>query len=254
MTDSSPNTPQPPAAAAHSPEAESGSFPIAGLCPTRVNPGAPKAFSGAIFDLDGTLVDSMDYWDSLGPNYLAERGIESDPVDHENFKTLTLEEAAVYVKNKYGLPESADEVYDAIMDGMRKPYLELIPLKPGVAHMLNALDAAGVRMCIATASEKELVVPALERLGIAHHFQDVYTCPEVGVSKSQPDVFEWALRELGTPREATVVIEDSLHAIETAKRAGFPVIAVHEHTAAHNVDEIEEMADAVVASFADMEE
>lgn len=254
MTNSSPNASQPSASAAHSPKIESSAFPIAGLCPTRVSPDAPEAFSGVIFDLDGTLVDSMDYWDNLGPNYLAERGIESDPIDHENFKTLTLEEAAVYVKDKYGLRESADEVYDAIMDGMRKPYLELIPLKPGVAHMLNVLDAAGVRMCIATASEKELVAPALERLGIAHHFQGIYTCPEVGVSKSEPDVFEWALRELGTPREMTVVVEDSLHAIETAKRAGFPVIAVHEHTAAHNVDKIEELADAVVASFADMKE
>ena len=253
MTNSSPNASQPSASAAHSPKIESSAFPIAGLCPTRVSPDAPEAFSGVIFDLDGTLVDSMDYWDNLGPNYLAERGIESDPIDHENFKTLTLEEAAVYVKDKYGLRESADEVYDAIMDGMRKPYLELIPLKPGVAHMLNVLDATGVRMCIATASEKELVAPALERLGIAHHFQGIYTCPEVGVSKSEPDVFEWALRELGTPREMTVVVEDSLHAIETAKRAGFPVIAVHEHTAAHNAREIEELADVVVASFADME-
>lgn len=253
MTNSSPNASQPSASAAHSPKIESSAFPIAGLCPTRVSPDAPEAFSGVIFDLDGTLVDSMDYWDNLGPNYLAERGIESDPIDHENFKTLTLEEAAAYVKEKYRLPEPADEVYNAIMDGMRKPYLELIPLKPGVACMLNALDAAGVRMCIATASEKELVIPALERLGIAHHFQGVYTCPEVGVSKSEPDVFEWALRELGTPRGTTVVVEDSLHAIETAKLAGFPVIAVHEHTASHNAREIEELADVVVASFADME-
>ena len=229
-----------------------GTFPVSNLHPTRVNPGAPEAFAGVIFDLDGTLIDSMDYWDSLGPNYLSARGIEPDPADHENFKTLTLEEAAVYVKEKYRLPEPATEVYNAIMDGMRKPYLELIPLKPGVAYMLNALDAAGVRMCIATASEKELVIPALERLGIAHHFQGIYTCPEVGVSKSKPDVFEWALRELGTPRETTVVVEDSLHAIETAKRAGFPVIAVHEHTAAHNVDAIEDVADAVIASFEDM--
>ena len=99
-----------------------GTFPVSNLHPTRVNPGAPEAFAGVIFDLDGTLVDSMDYWDSLGPNYLSARGIEPDSADHENFKTLTLEEAAVYVKEKYRLPEPANEVYNAIMDGMRKPY------------------------------------------------------------------------------------------------------------------------------------
>ena len=253
MTEPSPNVSRPSFRAAHPFNSASGSFRIADLRPTRVNPDAPESFTGAIFDLDGTLIDSMDYWNELGPNYLIEKGKTPDPQDHESFKQLTLEEASVYIKEKYSLPESPEEVFEAIMDGMREPYLKLIPLKPGVTDMLDALDAAGVRMCIATASEKELVEPALERLGIAHHFQGIYTCPEVGVSKSQPDVFEWALRELGTPREATVVFEDSLHAIETAKRAGFSVIAVHEHTAAQNLDAIERTADAVIASFADME-
>ncbi len=231
-----------------------GSFPIAALRPVVIKTTAPASFEGAIFDLDGTLIDSMAYWENLGPRYLVERGKTPEPDASEKFKQLTIEESAVYMKETYGLKESADEIYKGIIGGIEEPYRSLVPLKPGVARMLDAFDAAGVRMCIATASEKELVVAALNRLGVAHHFRGIYTCPEVGVSKSRPDVFEWALRELGTPRSTTVVFEDSLHAIKTAKQAGFPVVAVRERTAADDADSIEQLADAVVGSFADMEE
>lgn len=227
-------------------------FPLAGLRPAIVNPSAPASFTGAIFDLDGTLVDSMEYWENLGPDYLRSRGKTPQDVDRTNFKQLTLAEAAAYIKNAYDLPETPEAIYDDIIARIEEAYLSAIPLKPGVNDMLEALDAAGVRMCIATASEKRLVVPMLERLGIAERFQGIYTCPEVGVSKSRPDVFEWALRELGTPIEETIVFEDSLHAIKTAKEAGFHVIAVHERTASHDIDIIETLSDAVVASFANM--
>lgn len=232
--------------------AKPGEFALADLHPILTNPDAPEKFSGVIFDLDGTLVDSMKYWENLGPDYLRRRGKEPDPADSMKFKQLTLNEAAVYIKEKYALPDSAETIYNDIIGGIEDAYLSSIPLKPGVADMLETLSDAGVRMCIATASEKSLVIPALERLGVARHFQGIYTCPEVGASKSRPDVFEWALRELGTPVEGTVVFEDSLHAIETAKRAGFHVIAVHERTASRDMGAIEKLADAVVASFEDM--
>lgn len=233
--------------------ASSGEFALADLHPALVNPGAPEKFIGAIFDLDGTLVDSMKYWENLGPDYLRRRGKIPQPVDRIKFKQLTLEEATAYIKDAYDLPDSAEAIYNDIIGGIEDAYLTAIPLKPGAKSMLEALSDAGVRMCIATASEKRLVIPALERLDVANFFQGIYTCPEVGVSKSKPDVFEWALREIGTPIESTVIFEDSLHAIETAKSAGFHVIAVHEHTASQDIAAIEKLADAVVASFEDMQ-
>ena len=228
------------------------SFPLVNLHPSIIKKDAPSSFEGAIFDLDGTLIDSMGYWENLGPTYLAARGKTPKPDAARKFKELTFEEAAVYMKEAYQLSESADQIYNDIIGGIDEPYRSLIPLKPGVINLLNALDKAGIRMCIATASKKEQVMPALERLGIRSYFYGIYTCSEVGASKSQPEVFEWAVQEPGTPRASTVVFEDSLHAIKTAKQAGFPVIAVRERSAARDASAIEKIADAVIDSFEDM--
>ncbi len=226
-----------------------GSFAIADLHPVIVKKTAPVSFEGAIFDLDGTLVDSITYWENLAPAYLASRRKSPTPEVLCRFRELTIEESASYMKEVYELPESAEEICRDIIAGIRTPYRALVALKPGVAGMLDALEEAGVRMCVASASEKDLAIPLLERLGVAHHFCGIYTCSEVGASKSQPDVFEWALRELGTPRKATVVFEDSLHAIKTAKQAGFGVVAVRESSAAHDAAAIAEIADVLVDSF-----
>ncbi len=228
------------------------SFTLTDLHPAILKKDAPTSFNGAIFDLDGTLIDSMGYWENLGPTYLAAHGKTPKPDAARKFKELTLEESIAYMKEIYELPESTDQIYQDIISGIDEPYRSLIPLKPGVATLLDTLNKAGVRMCIATASGKEQVLPALERLEIIHYFYGIYTCPEVGASKSQPDVFEWALQELGTPRSSTVVFEDSLHAIKTAKQAGFPVIAVRERSAARDAAAIAEIADAVIDSFEDM--
>ena len=244
-------TPHQMAAHRHS-TARKNSFALADLYPAIIKKDAPTLFEGAIFDLDGTLIDSMGYWENLGTTYLVSRGKTPKPDAARKFKELTLEESIAYMKKTYELPESADQIFQDIIGTIDKPYRSLIPLKPGVAAMLDALDAAGVRMCIATASNKKQVVPALERLGVIHYFCGIYTCPEVGASKSRPDVFEWALQELGTPRSLTVVFEDSLHAIKTAKQAGFPVIAVSEQSAARDAAAIANIADAVIHSFEDM--
>ncbi len=244
-------TPRQTAPRIHAAQAKK-TFTLADLHPAMLKKDAPTSFVGAIFDLDGTLIDSMGYWENLGTTYLASRGKTPELDAARKFKELTLEESIAYMKKTYELPESTAQIYKDIISGIDEPYRTLIPLKPGVATLLDTLDASGVRMCIATASGKEQVLPALERLGIIHYFCGIYTCPEVGASKSQPDVFEWALQELGTPRDGTVVFEDSLHAIKTAKQAGFPVIAVRERSAARDAAAIAEIADAVIDSFEDM--
>ena len=225
-------------------------FPASHLGGETLEGGAmPAVIEGAIFDMDGTLLDSMPWWDNLAENYLLARGKEPNPADHELFKALTLEEAADYMRKSYGLDESTERIYSGMLNAILEPYRTTMPLKPGVARALEALADAGVRLCVATASEKELAQAALSRLGVSGLFDGIYTCPEVGVSKSAPDVFEWALRELGTPRAATVVFEDSLHAVETAHAAGFPVCAVREPANAGDEQAIRALADAWLDTF-----
>lgn len=202
----------------------------------RLRPSAPSRVEGAIFDLDGTLLDSMPWWDDLGERYLRSLGKTPEPDIRYHFKRLTMEGSAEYMKTTYHLEQSIEEICKGVMAGIDFAYRECIPCKPGVERMLEALRHAGVPACVATASPRDVATAALERLGILEFFSAVFTCTEVGASKTEPTIFEVALAHLGTPRERTFVFEDSLHAIETAHAAGFPVVAINEPA---NIDDRE---------------
>ena len=212
----------------------------------------PFDVKGAILDLDGTLLDSMPYWENLGENYLIARGKTPAPDIRFHFKRLTLDQSAEYMKREYDLDETPAEIARGVMDGIVHQYHHVVPLCPGVLEFLDALQAGGVEMCVATASERELMGPALERLGVMHYFKAVLSCAEVGASKTDPLIFNLALEALGTPRGQTVVLDDSLHAIETAKAAGFPTVGVLEPSSAEDHGEIKKLADATVTTFADV--
>lgn len=224
-------------------------FPLARFVDSERKPSAPCSIEGAIFDLDGTLLDSMPWWENLGENYLIARGKTPAPDIKRHFKRMTLEQSAVFLRDEYGLEESVDEICRGILDGIEHAYRDTIPLKPGARAMLDAFAACGVRMCIATATERHCAEAALARLGVLDRFSAVFTCSEAGASKTEPIVFETSLAHLGTPREATLVMEDSLHAIETAHAAGFPVAAVYEPSAAFEADAVKALAELYLHSF-----
>lgn len=225
-------------------------FPLSRFADASFKASAPEHIKGVIFDLDGTLIDSMPWWENLGENYLIARGKTPHSDIRHHFKRMTLEQSAVFLREEYGLTESVDRICRGILDGIEGAYRDTIPLKPGAETMLDALAEAGVRMCVATATERHCAEAALERLGVMHRFSSVLTCSEAGASKTEPLVFEAALAHLGTPRETTIVMEDSLHAIETAHAAGFPTAAVFEPSAAVEAEAIRACADAYLHSFA----
>lgn len=186
---------------------------------------------GAIFDLDGTLLDSMPFWETVGSRYLEERNI---PVPDDlplRLKTMTLPEAAEYYRQDFGITESVDTICRQISDMIAEDYRSRAPLKAGVRAMLDSLKGKGIPMCIATATGRELVEMALRRLGIGEYFSFLLTCGDLNTSKNLPYIFDECARRLGTPKQQTVVFEDSLHCIETAVQAGYPVVGVYDHSA-----------------------
>jgi len=183
---------------------------------------------GAIFDVDGTLLDSMSVWDTIGEDYLCSIGYEPEEGLNEVLKAMSLHQAAGYFRSRYGVPLGIREIVDGI-DAMLEHYYRCeVPLKPGAASVLNAFGRAGIPMCIATATDRCLVEAALSRLGVLSCFRGILTCGEVGHGKDEPHIFEAALQFLGTARRETFVFDDALYAVRTAKKAGFPVVAVHD--------------------------
>ena len=207
---------------------------------------------GAIFDVDGTLLDSMFIWDTIGETYLRSIGYQPKENLNETFKNMSLHQAARYYQTEYGVTLSIDEIMDGVNAMLERYYRFEVPLKPGVAELLERLRQSGVKLCIATATDRHLVEAALDRCGVLSCFGEIFTCNEVGHGKDEPDIFEEALRFLGTEKAETVVFDDALYAVRTAKEAGFPVAAVYDsHEKAQ--DQIRMLADVYLEELTQLD-
>ena len=204
--------------------------------------------TGAIFDFDGTLLDSMFIWDTIGEDYLRTLGKEPHEDLKETFMTLTLEEAAEYYREHYKVTLSVTEIMDSINAMVEGIYRTKVTLKPGVMAYLRLLKERGVKMCVATVTDRYLVEDTLERLGILHYFSEIFTCAEVGYGKDKPIIYQKALEHLGTAKEETFVFEDSLFALETAKTDGFPTVGGYDMHESRQED-MKRLADCYVRSF-----
>ena len=205
---------------------------------------------GAIFDLDGTLLDSMFIWDTIGEEYLRSLGKEPHEDLKETFMTLTLEEAAEYYREHYGVTLSVKEIVDGVNAMVEQTYRTKVTLKPGIAEYLAWLKENGVRMCVATVTDRYLVEETLERLGVHHYFSEIFTCAEVGFGKDKPVIYQKALEHLETEKRDTYVFEDMLFALNTAKTDGFPTVGVYDRHEEHQ-DELKELADYYIFDFTD---
>ena len=205
---------------------------------------------GAIFDLDGTLLDSMFIWDTIGEEYLRSLGKEPHEDLKETFMTLTLEEAAEYYREHYGVTLSVKEIVDGVNAMVEQTYRTKVTLKPGISEYLAWLKENGVRMCVATVTDRYLVEETLERLGVRHYFSEIFTCAEVGFGKDKPIIYQKALEHLGTEKSDTYVFEDLPFALNTAKTDGFPTVGIYDRHEAHQ-DELKELADYYVLDFTD---
>lgn len=204
--------------------------------------------AGAIFDVDGTLLDSMSIWDTVGEDYLRSIGYRPRGNLNEVFKDMSLDQAARYYQAEYGVALSVEEITAGVNAMLEDFYRHRAPLKPGAGAFVEGLFRRGVRLCIATATDRYLVEAALERCGVLSRFERIFTCGEVGHGKDEPDIFEAALRFLGTERSKTVVFEDALYAARTAKKAGFRLAAVHD-VHEKGQAEIRRLADLYLENF-----
>ncbi|MCQ2487014.1 MAG: HAD family phosphatase [Clostridia bacterium] len=211
------------------------------------------SIKGAIFDMDGTLIDSMHLWINIGTRYLNKRGIEVSPEQTKDMSQMLLEAMSVYMQENFGLTESCQEIIDDINAMVENGYYEEVQLKDTVVETLEAFKEAGVKMCVATATDRHLVEACLGRLGILDYFSAVFTCGEEHTTKRIPDIYLKAGAHLGTDPENTFIFEDTLVSIYGAKQSGYKVVGVadkwsakHEEDVRKNVDFFaEEISDSI---------
>ena len=181
---------------------------------------------GAIFDLDGVLLDSMGIWEDLGARYLRRLHITPEPGLNEVLFPMSMEQGAAYLKAHYPLQQSEAEICGGIAQMLKDYYAQEVPAKPGAAALLEFLAERGISMAAATSSPRAHVTAALDRLGLLPYLKAVFTTGEVGVSKHEPVIYHLAAEALGTAPAETLVFEDSLYALKTAKTAGFRTVGV----------------------------
>ena len=191
---------------------------------------------GAIFDLDGTLIDSMTWWetiwDVIGAAHFNGRPCRPDRATEERMHTLFVEESVKLLRDYYARELGVEIEYDALLETINRDiddfYRTRVGLKAGVRAFLQELHERKIPMCIASASERESILTVLRVCGVDHFFSHVFTCSEVGKSKTSPDIYEAALQTLGTPRDTTWVFEDAFTALQTARSAGLRTVVIFE--------------------------
>ena len=207
----------------------------------------------AIFDFDGTLFDSMFIWDSVGEIYLRSLGKEPKPSMREDVRALSLYQSACYFQREYDLSLSAEQIITGINQTIEHFYIHEVLPKPGVVDFLERMKKAEIQMCIATASDRYQIEAALSRCGMEHYFDAIFTCSEVGHGKDEPVIFQKAMEHFGADRSSTVVFEDAIHAVQTAKKDGFSVVAVFDSSEKRQT-EIRDLSDCYIADFNHTEE
>ena len=205
--------------------------------------------SGAIFDMDGTLIDSMFIWMDIGKRYLISCGITPRESLLHDIKNMSMWQVSDYFINEYGLKKTHEEIYEGIDLLITPMYRDEVLPKNGVFLLLDKLKERGVKMCVASATDKPLVEMVLEKNGLLEYFSEIFTCNSVGAGKDNPLIYEKALEHLGTPKNETLVFEDALYTIKTAKNAGYLVVGVYDASADRHRDEIQALADYYITDY-----
>ena len=182
----------------------------------------------AIFDMDGTILDSMTMWHTIADRYLESIGKVPRKDLWDNVKRLNMVETAQYFIDEYGVQKTIEEIGVEVKELIMKFYAESLELKMGAREFLEKLNEKGIPCVLATATERSCVLACMKRLDCEKYFKEILTCLDLNTSKSSPLIFEESARRCGAKPEESVVFEDALHAIRTAHKAGFKVCAVYD--------------------------
>ena len=208
-----------------------------------------RRMRGAIFDLDGTLLDSMGMWQDIDRHYLARFG-KAAPADlQRRIEGFSVTETARYFKDSFDLPDDIPAIIADWNEMAKEEYRSRLQLKPGAETFVKRLHAAGVRLAVATTNYRDLTEACLARLGILDHFSAIMTSAEIEKGKPDPEIFLKAAAAIGADPADCVVFEDLPAGILAGKRAGMQTVAVYDDASAAVEEQKKEMADGYAESW-----
>lgn len=187
-----------------------------------------QGIEAVIFDLDGTLVDSMWVWNSVDEEYFRAHGLEVPEGLQQRISGMSFSETAEFIKREYQLPDSTEEMKDIWNRMAEEKYAKEVPLKPGAMEFLQLLKQAGIRTGVATSNSGHLVEIALASRGIRNMIDSVHTACEVAHGKPEPDIYLLVAEDLGIRPEQCLIFEDIIEGIQAGKRAGMRTCTIED--------------------------
>ena len=210
-------------------------------------------FDAAIFDMDGTLLDTMRYWRYTSLEYLLAHQLPVRPEDLARMEWTSSRALVKEIAEREGFDMGSwQTMVGELEEFMNRHYLHDVKRRENVPELLEKLRGMGKPMCVATGAPRQYARNGLSRLGILKYFEFVTDCYEFGMDKSQPEYFEEVARRLGTKPERCVVFEDALYAMKSAKAAGCRVVAIEDSTARLQRDEIRAIADRYILNYSEL--
>ncbi|MBE6815680.1 MAG: HAD family phosphatase [Ruminococcaceae bacterium] len=207
--------------------------------------------TGAIFDFDGTVFDSMHIWKGVKFQFFDRIGLVLNEEQREEFKKLFLLDAIELAKTRFDLKMTDKELFDEFFTLIKEKYLADTKPKNDIIEFLEKLKAKGVKMGIATATGEPALIAVLEKFNMLHYFEEIYSTYTVGASKTEPKVYDVVLNELGTEKETTWIFEDALYAAKTAKKAGYNVVGIYDKSELEQ-DELKNLVDIYIHNYSEL--
>lgn len=202
-----------------------------------------------IFDLDGTLIDSMWMWKSIDIEFLGSRGYACPEDLQKEIEGMSFSETAFYFKERFKLKESLEEIKEIWIRMSIEKYRNEVPLKPGAGEFLKYIALNGLRAGIATSNGRQIVDAVIDSLNIGQYFQVVATACEVMAGKPAPDIYLKVADALSVPPSHCLVFEDIPAGIMAGKRAGMTVCAIDDEFSREMEEEKRQLADYFIYDY-----
>lgn len=205
-----------------------------------------KGVKGVIFDMDGTILDSMKYYRRIAEIFQKKYGLKNKNETDDVFLKGTCRDAAIYIAQNCDVYLDAKWLEQEIYREIEHVYFFDAELKKGAYEFIKALNENEIKVAIATASEKYHVNAMCRRTGLDKYVDVIVTCTEAGAGKGKPDVYDAVLKRLELDKEHVVIFEDALYAIRTAKEANYHVIGVYDEIMCEDLENIRKEADCFI--------
>lgn len=211
-----------------------------------------EKLKAAVFDLDGTLLDSMYVWDKVDIEFLHKRGLTLPDFYQKECSVRSFYETAVYTKELFDLSETPEQLMEEWSNLARIEYSEKVPLMAGATEALDKAERLGLTLAVCSSNSTELFIPTLKRLGILDRFSLLVSASDFGTGKHSPEVFYHTAKELGVSTAECVMIDDMAKALKAAKQSGMKTVGYYYGDKCQDMEEIKRYSDKVVYNLADI--